>query len=270
MAPHSLTMTMVGASLLWVGWFGFNAGSNLEANGIAALAMINTFVATAAAAVSWLFVEWVVKRQGVAARHASRARSPASSRSRRPPASPARWASIVLGLVARRGLLLLRLGGEERARLRRQPRRLRRPLRRRHRRRDRRPASWSTPPSAASASSTTPPTRRRCDRPTTADRAGHGAGQGRAADAALVGHRLARSSTSSSTWSSACASRRRRSARASTSPSTASAPTTTESWRGGALRSPSTSSQTGRRVHPPPFFLGRFAALKAPVRTDDG
>jgi Amt family ammonium transporter len=55
--PHSLTMTMIGASLLWVGWFGFNAGSNLEANGIAALAFINTFVATAAAAVAWCIIE---------------------------------------------------------------------------------------------------------------------------------------------------------------------------------------------------------------------
>jgi ammonium transporter, Amt family len=61
MAPHSLTMTMIGAALLWVGWFGFNAGSNLEANGVAALAMINTFVATAAAGAAWLFVEWIVK-----------------------------------------------------------------------------------------------------------------------------------------------------------------------------------------------------------------
>jgi Amt family ammonium transporter len=61
MAPHSLTMTMIGASLLWVGWFGFNAGSNLEATGGAALAMINTFVATAAAAMSWMFVEWAAK-----------------------------------------------------------------------------------------------------------------------------------------------------------------------------------------------------------------
>ena len=52
MPPHSLTMTMIGASLLWVGWFGFNAGSNLEANGLTALAFINTFVATAAAALS--------------------------------------------------------------------------------------------------------------------------------------------------------------------------------------------------------------------------
>jgi Amt family ammonium transporter len=61
LTPHSLTMTMIGASLLWVGWFGFNAGSNLEANGTTALAMINTFVATCAAALSWLFVEWGAK-----------------------------------------------------------------------------------------------------------------------------------------------------------------------------------------------------------------
>jgi len=61
LAPHSLTMTMIGASLLWVGWFGFNAGSNLEANGTTSLAMVNTFVATMAAALAWLFVEWGVK-----------------------------------------------------------------------------------------------------------------------------------------------------------------------------------------------------------------
>ena len=61
MAPHSLTMTMIGASLLWVGWFGFNAGSNLEANGTTALAFVNTFVATAGAALSWLLCEWIVK-----------------------------------------------------------------------------------------------------------------------------------------------------------------------------------------------------------------
>ena len=61
MTPHSLTMTMIGASLLWVGWFGFNAGSNLEANGTTALAFVNTFVATAGAAMSWLFVEWASK-----------------------------------------------------------------------------------------------------------------------------------------------------------------------------------------------------------------
>jgi ammonium transporter, Amt family len=61
MAPHSLTMSMIGAALLWVGWFGFNAGSNLEATGGAALAMTNTFVATAAAALAWMFVEWAAK-----------------------------------------------------------------------------------------------------------------------------------------------------------------------------------------------------------------
>ncbi|MGH6677512.1 MAG: ammonium transporter, partial [Bradyrhizobium sp.] len=61
MPPHSLTMTMIGASLLWVGWFGFNAGSNLEANGTTALAFVNTMVATAGAALSWLLFEWVEK-----------------------------------------------------------------------------------------------------------------------------------------------------------------------------------------------------------------
>jgi Amt family ammonium transporter len=61
MAPHSLTMTMIGASLLWVGWFGFNAGSNLEASGGAALAMTNSFLATAAAALAWMFAEWIVR-----------------------------------------------------------------------------------------------------------------------------------------------------------------------------------------------------------------
>jgi Amt family ammonium transporter len=61
MAPHSLTLTLVGASMLWVGWFGFNAGSALEANGSAALAFANTLLATAAAVVSWSLAEWVLK-----------------------------------------------------------------------------------------------------------------------------------------------------------------------------------------------------------------
>ena len=61
MAPHSLTLTMVGAALLWVGWFGFNAGSNLEANGYAGLAMVNTFLATAAAGFTWPLAEWILK-----------------------------------------------------------------------------------------------------------------------------------------------------------------------------------------------------------------
>src|SRR5262245_55087314 len=61
MPPHSLTMTLIGAALLWVGWFGFNAGSALEASGTAALAMINTFVATAAAALAWMLAEKFAK-----------------------------------------------------------------------------------------------------------------------------------------------------------------------------------------------------------------
>ncbi|RZI43887.1 ammonium transporter [Herbaspirillum sp. HC18] len=61
MAPHSLTLTMVGASMLWVGWFGFNAGSALEAGGTAALAFLNTLLATAAATLSWSFGEWMGK-----------------------------------------------------------------------------------------------------------------------------------------------------------------------------------------------------------------
>ncbi|MBU0689126.1 MAG: ammonium transporter [Gammaproteobacteria bacterium] len=61
MAPHNLPMTMIGASLLWVGWFGFNAGSNLEATGGAALAFLNTIVATGAAALSWMGAEKVLR-----------------------------------------------------------------------------------------------------------------------------------------------------------------------------------------------------------------
>ena len=59
MAPHSMVMTMIGASMLWVGWFGFNVGSNLEANGGATLAMINTFLATAAATLAWSLLEGI-------------------------------------------------------------------------------------------------------------------------------------------------------------------------------------------------------------------
>jgi Amt family ammonium transporter len=61
MAPHSLTMTMIGAAMLWFGWFGFNAGSALEANGSAALAFMNTYLATACAVLSWMSVEWIIK-----------------------------------------------------------------------------------------------------------------------------------------------------------------------------------------------------------------
>jgi Amt family ammonium transporter len=63
MAPHNLVYTMIGASLLWVGWFGFNAGSEWAADGIAAAAMLNTQVATAAAALAWMVVEWVERKK---------------------------------------------------------------------------------------------------------------------------------------------------------------------------------------------------------------
>ncbi|MEP3302769.1 MAG: ammonium transporter, partial [Roseibium sp.] len=66
MPPHSLTLTMVGTGLLWVGWFGFNAGSALEADGSAGLAMINTFVATAAGALTWMVVERLAGHKGSA------------------------------------------------------------------------------------------------------------------------------------------------------------------------------------------------------------
>ncbi|MBF0166484.1 MAG: ammonium transporter [Alphaproteobacteria bacterium] len=61
LAPHNLVLSMIGASMLWVGWFGFNAGSALAANGLAGYAMANTHLATAAAAVSWTFAEWMLK-----------------------------------------------------------------------------------------------------------------------------------------------------------------------------------------------------------------
>ena len=64
MTPHSLTLTMVGASLLWVGWFGFNAGSAGAANGVAGLAFINTVLATAAATLSWIAAEGLIKGKG--------------------------------------------------------------------------------------------------------------------------------------------------------------------------------------------------------------
>lgn len=63
MAPHSLPMTYIGACLLWVGWFGFNAGSNLEANGVTGVAFINTYVATASAALAWSLVEQIVHKK---------------------------------------------------------------------------------------------------------------------------------------------------------------------------------------------------------------
>src|SRR5438128_9061873 len=63
MMPHNLTLTLIGASLLWVGWFGFNAGSAVAADGRAGMAMAVTQIATAAAALAWMFMEWTIKRK---------------------------------------------------------------------------------------------------------------------------------------------------------------------------------------------------------------
>ncbi len=142
LAPHSLTMTMIGASLLWVGWFGFNAGSNLEANGTTALAMVNTFVATAAAALALRRMGG--QRQAVAARHAvGRDRGPCGRDARVGLCRPD-------GLDhprprGRRRLLPVLLEREERVLVRRLARRVRHPLCGRHpgRARDRHPGQPS-------------------------------------------------------------------------------------------------------------------------------
>jgi Amt family ammonium transporter len=114
MPPHSVVMTMIGGSLLWVGWFGFNVGSNLEANGTAALAMVNTFVATCGAAISWMFAEWLIKGKpsllGIVTGAVAGlvAVTPAAGFS-----GP--MGAIVLGLVA--GLPVLLLGHQARVRV---------------------------------------------------------------------------------------------------------------------------------------------------------
>ncbi len=69
MAPHNLVLSVIGASLLWVGWFGFNAGSATAANGSAGMAMAVTQIATATAALTWMFVEWALAREAERARH---------------------------------------------------------------------------------------------------------------------------------------------------------------------------------------------------------
>ena len=100
MAPYNLAYAVIGASLLWVGWFGFNAGSAVGANGRAGMAMAVTQIATAAAALGWMFAEWIAKGKPSVLGAASPARSPAWSRSRRPRASCCRARSIIIGLAA--------------------------------------------------------------------------------------------------------------------------------------------------------------------------
>ena len=134
MPPHNLTLSLIGASLLWVGWFGFNAGSAAAANGRAGMAMAVTQIATAAAALAWMFAEWLTRGKpsllgiisgaigGPGRDHAGRGLRPAGRRA----GDRHR---------CRHRLLLGRHLAQERARLRRQPGRVRRARHRRHRRR---------------------------------------------------------------------------------------------------------------------------------------
>jgi len=134
MPPHNLGYTIIGASMLWVGWFGFNAGSAVAADGNAGMAMLVTQIATATAALTWMFAEWTTHGKPSVLGIAS-ARSPVWSPSRPPPAPPARWApspsaqrlAWAPSSPRRRSACL---------RLRRLARRLRRARGRRHHRRD--------------------------------------------------------------------------------------------------------------------------------------
>ena len=125
---------VIGASLLWVGWFGFNAGSAVAADGRAGMAMAVTQIATAAAALAWMFVEWLVHKKpsvlGIISGAVAGlvAITPASGF-----VDP--MGALFIGIVAGVGLLLRRDHGQARARLRRLARRVRRPRRRRHHRR---------------------------------------------------------------------------------------------------------------------------------------
>jgi Amt family ammonium transporter len=123
---------LVGAALLWVGWFGFNAGSALAANGTAGMAVLVTQVATAAAALSWMSFEWAA-RQAERARGRQPARLRASSRSRRPPALRDRPGALLIGCSPAAPASSRRRDSSG-FRVRRFARRLRRARRRRHRR----------------------------------------------------------------------------------------------------------------------------------------
>ena len=134
MAPHSLPLTMVGASLLWVGWFGFNAGSALEANGTAALAFMNTFSATAAAVLAWSLGETLMR--GKASMLGAASGAVAGLVAITPAAGNVGLDGCAGGGLRRRLRLPVgRQRPEEAARCRRRARRVRRARRRRHRRR---------------------------------------------------------------------------------------------------------------------------------------
>ena len=134
MAPYNLAYSVIGASLLWVGWFGFNAGSAVASNGRAGMAMAVTQIATAAAALGWMFAEWIAKgKPSVLGCNLRRGRRPGGDH----PGFGLRAAGLLDHHRRRRRRDLL-LGGDQReahVRLRRQPGRVRRALHRRHRRR---------------------------------------------------------------------------------------------------------------------------------------
>ena len=134
MAPYNLAYAVIGASLLWVGWFGFNAGSAVGANGRAGMAMAVTQIATAAAALAWMFAEWIAKGKP-SVLGAAPARSPGWWRSPRPRASCCRAPSIIIGIAAGVVCFWCCHQPEAHVRLRRQPGLLRRARHRRHHRR---------------------------------------------------------------------------------------------------------------------------------------
>ena len=105
MEPHDITMTVLGAGLLWFGWFGFNAGSALAANGLAANAFVVTNTAAAMAALTWMTVSWVAQRPAERARRGGR-RGGRAGGDHPGGGLRGRPAAILIGFVARRHLLL--------------------------------------------------------------------------------------------------------------------------------------------------------------------
>ena len=219
MPPHNLPFVMIGASLLWVGWFGFNVGSNLEATGLAAQVFANTMLATAAAALAWSFAEWIWRGTPTMLGAASGAIAGLVA------ITPAcGWVgpmgSIVIGLVAGLVLPARRHQAQGRARLRRLAGRVRRALHRRH---PRRPADRRVLRPGAG----------RHRRVRLRGQRGRGVLDCQPSSSASSGASASRSSgpassrwwaTPSSTRRSACGSPRTRSARASTPRPTARAP----------------------------------------------
>ena len=110
MPPHNLTLTVTGAGLLWVGWFGFNAGSALAANGLAVSAFVATHLGAAAAALTWISAEWWIARQADRARRGQRRGRRTGRDHARVGITSAAGARMVIGARRGRDLLLARCG----------------------------------------------------------------------------------------------------------------------------------------------------------------